>query len=415
MKVLFVDSTVIGENSPTGATLNHVFQSMKDVEVLQYCIDYAPEFHTPSFDTVYEDKKYNPFFFCIKSLYRKKFSQRVSESNYETNVSTKGSTMGNTAKFVLDCIPHRVGPEEMRRIRAFAPDVIYALGGTITTLRVAYKLSVLLDCPVVLHIMDDWFSTKYLDCKLTKYGNRLINQWAQKVLKRTVYNIGISEKMARHYEDVFKLPFSNAMNCITELHETPQPDQKPLRFLFSGGIHGGRETSLYEMGKLIKASEKLSENIKLVIYTSSVCLEKYRDLLSPVAEMHEYVPRSELYANLAGADVLVHVESFQQSEIDYFRYSLSTKIPEYMSTNRPILCFGPEEIGTVSYVAEHGVGLCAADAATVQTAMNELLNLERRKQLGQKGLQVARDDHLTDNVAARVRAVLDKSRNEWSK
>ena len=39
------------------------------------------------------------------------------------------------------------------------------------------------------------------------------------------------------------------------------------------------------------------------------------------------------------ADILVHVESFEKSNM-ICNYSMSTKIPEYLSIGRPIICFG---------------------------------------------------------------------------
>lgn len=413
MKVLFVDSTVIGENSPTGATLANITKGIPNCEFLQYCIDYDPEFHTPCFPTIYEEKKTNLLFYILKSIYRKKYAKKTFAGCYEVNVSTKGSSLGLIAKFLLDLIPHCLSKKAINKIKDFNPDVIYSLGGTITSLRMTYKLSEVLDTPVVLHIMDDWFTTKYKDCSWTRIGNRIVNRAAEKVLTRTRMNIGICEKMADHYSQKFSIPFSYAMNCIDEVRKYDFNEHERLRFVFSGGIHGGREESLYRIGKLIRETCEFNERINFEIYTSNNCLERYKKALLPVASLYEYVPKEKMFDNMGNADVLVHVESFAPDEIEYFRYSLSTKIPEYMSVGRPVLCYGPKDIATVSYIQKNNVGICAENDDEFILAITKLLNKCVREEIGKNAIRCAENEHLVSVVAMRVLSVFEKTVILW--
>jgi len=220
--------------------------------------------------------------------------------------------------------------------------------------------------------------------------------------------------MALVFEKKHNKPFSYAMNCIDSLHFVPINVNERLRLLFSGGLHGGRADSLELMGQMIKEDKILNRLVSLVVYTSKGNMLKYSYLESAGIEMKEYVPVEKMFENLSSADVLVHVESFDKNEIDFFRYSMSTKVPEYLSVGRPILCFGPMDICTVSYLAERGVGIVANNESELKDAILRLaLDEVLRMECATKALVTAKE-HLGDVVAKRVEDVLWYSYSQWN-
>ena len=58
------------------------------------------------------------------------------------------------------------------------------------------------------------------------------------------------------------------------------------------------------------------------------------------------------------SNVLVHVEAFDKDSARSTRLSLSTKIPEYMMSNRCILAIGPATIASMQYLQKNEVALC---------------------------------------------------------
>jgi glycosyltransferase involved in cell wall biosynthesis len=220
--------------------------------------------------------------------------------------------------------------------------------------------------------------------------------------------------MADEFSKRHDVRFGFAMNCISELHKSPMVNNKPLRFVFSGGLHGGRAEMLKEIGEVIADSNYLVNKLILEVYTSAANVAYYKNLNGNVIRIKEYVPRNQMFQNLSSADVLVHCESFDKNEMEFFEYSMTTKIPEYLSVGRPILCYGPREICSVSYIEDNGVGIVANDRNSLVDAITILCdNDELRNSLGEKALLVAQRDHMSSEVCVRVENIIKSGIELW--
>jgi hypothetical protein len=60
------------------------------------------------------------------------------------------------------------------------------------------------------------------------------------------------------------------------------------------------------------------------------------------------------------ANVLVHVESFDEASQLITRLSLSTKIPQYLMAGRCVLAFGPAQAASIRYIADSGAGIAVS-------------------------------------------------------
>ena len=63
------------------------------------------------------------------------------------------------------------------------------------------------------------------------------------------------------------------------------------------------------------------------------------------------------------------------------RFSLSTKVTEYLSLGKPIFAVGPSDIGSMDYLFD--VAECVFDESEIEDVLKRLLeNTERQNQLG---------------------------------
>lgn len=417
-RVLYVGHTLLGDDEATGQTLNNMFSHCYNVELLQYCLDYTKEYHTTEVKTIYIDEKKSFPFSLIKKAYRKRLAQNEKVSfqaiNNNSHIGHKENPIRAFLKGFLDILPKKMSKDNLKIIDTFSPDVIYTLGESISAFNASLKLSKKYDVPIVWHIMDDnetciYNYTKATTCFRKKYINLI-----KKARERMVYGLAIGTKMAKEFSLRYNMPFDFAMNCLDELHEQPLPNNDKLKFLFSGGMHGGRAETLSMMADIINGDEALRKNIDFAIYSSPNNVKKYASMFKDKCCLYEYVPKDQMFENLGKADILVHVESFEQSEIDFFRYSMSTKIPECLSVGRPILCYGPKEICTVSYIDEKKVGIVADNQEKLIESINLLVADEKlRDDLSKNALKVAENEHLSTAVAARIENVFEKSEKMW--
>lgn len=425
VKILAVESMVIGDQTATGRTLDHILNNIPDSEILQYCLDYDKSYHTPTVKTIYEDKKSNLIFFLCKSVYRKMFNTKDKPNELKKNISSVQITKKNDSikkKIIvalvayLDTIKHHVSSNDFNEIKKFDPDVLYLNGSSITSLSIALQLSKKLNIPIVFHMMDNWIDEKYNNSLLTYFQRKKLIYLTSEIHKRSIINIAIGEKMAKYYSQKFHKEYKYAMNCVDTVYYTEPSNAKPIKLIFSGGLHGGRINTLKKFNDLLNKINQ-SEIIALMdVYTSKVEKKRYKKHFSKSIKIHEYVPENQIFKNLSSADILVHVESFVDADISFFEYSMSTKIPEYLSVGRPILCYGPSKIATVEYIGSKNVGLvCETDEELYKNLKLLIENVSLRKTLGLNAIDVVKKNHLTTSVCTDIRNIFIDTIEKWNK
>lgn len=285
------------------------------------------------------------------------------------------------------------------RRESFIPDVIYTMGSRFAMHKLTTLLAQYYGCGTCFHFMDNWRETAFKNTPIFMGLNRKLNDSIAEVICHSNTSLVISPLMKSAYEKKYGGNYSILMNSVKIENPCLFEDKDCLLFSYAGGLHLNRYKSLLQIQKVIG---KLSIAAKLLIYTNSNSKEKYGDLFDKsITEFREFVPHDRVREIYEEADVLIHVESFDPEQIEYTKYSLSTKIPEYMSSGKPILCYAPENISVYQYVETSGGGLCASTEKDLLDCIVQLAeNKQLRKNIGEKGFQQALLHH--DIIAAQT-------------
>ena len=116
-----------------------------------------------------------------------------------------------------------------------------------------------------------------------------------------------------------------------------------------------------------------------------------------------------MFQNLQQADFLLHVESFDEDDINFFKYSLSTKIPEYLSVGRPIICYGPKNVGTVEYLNNRKLGIVSDDVEELIIQLKAVIgNDSLIDEISHRCVECAKN-HLSSEVSLSVYNVFKKA------
>lgn len=401
----------MGDNSATGATLFNIFKN-SEVKVLQLCLDYNTQRHNPQYPILCCDTKRSIIFYLFKSLYRflteRGKSQPASLSNVV--VSHKKSVIISFLQGVLDNLPKRYSPKAINEVDEFAPDIIYTLGENISSLKLSSQLSKKYDAPIVIHVMDDIESNIYKEGRLVMPFRRKYLRLLNEIYKNNRYHLAIGETMAIEFSRRHHCDYEFVMNCVERVYPSEQPMNDPLRMVFSGGLHGGRDATLMRIARLISQDDYLKKKFDLNIYTSRDFVNSCVDLKKN-CRLHEYVPTDRIIENLSSSDILLHVESFDDNEIEYFKYSMSTKIPEYLSVGRPILGFGPLTVSSISYIRNNNVGRVAQNEIELRKALLDLCDPCVRMNCGETAIQVATDCHTSEIIKRRLQYIFNLAIN----
>ena len=168
-----------------------------------------------------------------------------------------------------------------------------------------------------------------------------------------------------------------------------------VRILYSGRIGIGITESLIEIAEVICIMNKEGFKIKLYIQSPSSDPEVRSRLqnfdcivLNPVVEY------SRLPYIFSQADFLVIANDFHKEGIDFLRFSMPTKVTEYMVSGTPVLIYAPSETAVSRFFEENQCGCCVGEQnpEKLRKAIELMISDEEyRKQLSHKAVTLAKD------------------------
>lgn len=205
--------------------------------------------------------------------------------------------------------------------------------------------------PLIIYVSDDYIFAK----KPTQYQTRARKHF-EELINYASSIIVISDAMKHHYENYISSNYIVAMNGCDKLEFGEKIKSKCLRIVYTGNLGIGR---LSVLKHVILALQTMQEgNVFLDIYSSFPLandeIEKINK--SKVASFNGAVFGKELIKAWETADILIHVESFDERYKDILSTAISTKISEYMCTGRPILIVAPDYAESAGFISRIDAG-----------------------------------------------------------
>jgi glycosyltransferase involved in cell wall biosynthesis len=262
-----------------------------------------------------------------------------------------------------------------------------------------------LGVPLVNHIMDDWPTGLVREWPLgyCQIMTPFLNRQLRLLFKAGVRNLAISRQMVDAFQDRYGVSF-------TPFHNVIDPDQwahpksdytqqgKEFRVVYLGALAEDMQVlSLRDVARSISTLSTRGVPISLTIHTGDIhrsYFEQYLDGLPGVSH-GGMVTRKDLCAVLSVADLLVIPVNFGDDGI-LARFSMPTKVPEYMASGAPVLVYAPEGVPPTAYAREEGWGYVVdrRDPDALEQALLSLVgSQELRTRLGQLGRELALQNH----------------------
>lgn len=229
------------------------------------------------------------------------------------------------------------------------PDIIFsfAAGNNYITLPIEY-IKAKTNAKVVLFIADDMHTTYRLD---NNSHHRKLRDGFDKLMLMADKVYGISQEMCDYYKHLYGVDVSLLHKGCCFENQPKKAVNKPLKLVYAGNLLFGRLETLIS---LVDCLERLYDHgiaASLDIYSTTIITEEQTRMLNRknVSHFHGGISYSEVRKRMADADVVLHVESFDQEQIKQVRYSFSTKIIDCLQSGSVMLAIGPEGISSIEY------------------------------------------------------------------
>ena len=383
------------EISGTIVTIENIFKSI-------------PEYHIMHLSLVFHDaEENNDDSILFLDQEESRLNYAVWKRRWGKNKNTKKSVSEDLKKSsairkhikefsvgILDCERIRLKKDKLDRIRSFDPGFIYTVGGNIRILRLTHKIAKMLKKPVIIHFMDNWVETAYSTSFLFPF-RLILNTCCRNVIRHTCVNFGISEPLSAMLSKKYHKEFLALMNPICDIKDPAdivEEQKKNLIFIYGGALTLNRWKGLYDIAKTIK--ENNPNNVFEIYAPGDQITDEIQTLFHGIETViMPYLPYREIIEKYDQADVLVLSCPSGKINSRFAGYSLSTKIPEYMSRGKPILAYTEDEQYVLQYIEKNNAGIVIRDKNKLNDAINKLYDSKTRQMLARNGLECALSNH----------------------
>lgn len=297
------------------------------------------------------------------------------------------------------------------------PEAIFYVGGnSIFSHMISINLSKQLNIPLFTYFTDDYIinspSTVYL---------RWLKYYYKKTIKQSHLLFAIGNQMADDYTEYFKRKFLPIMN-IVDIHEVTQNKKvnlNEIKICYFGGLHLGRAEEISKFAEFLhnNCDKEVLEKIRIKVYSfdsiPAYLYEKYNEL-SIIKE--NGISGEDLKREMVTADIFLHVESTNPKYHNLTKLSVSTKIPEYMSLQKPIIAFGPTDVASFRVIADSNSSLVIDDINNEELMRKQadqllaiIISEERMKAIARDNYEYAKNNFDKKIVSLTFRKQLENT------
>ncbi len=254
--------------------------------------------------------------------------------------------------------------------------------------------------PLVLYVSDD-----YIYGKNGKKSPKRAREAFEKMAALSSSVIVISETMKELYEKHIKADYTVAMNgCDSTAELSKKSDAHNKRIVYAGNVGLGRFDVLKRLDKALALN---GDGAFAEIYSSFSVTPQMKQSIEHNGKTRfcGAVFGEELKNVWDTADVLVHVESFEKKYRTILETAISTKISEYMYTERPILIIAPPYSESARFVERNDAGTVVfTDDVDVisDTIKNMFEDYEALLKKAEKARAFAEENLSKDAVSKRI-------------
>ena len=161
---------------------------------------------------------------------------------------------------------------------------------------------------------------------------------------------GVSQMLCEEYSHKFNLPIEPLYKGC-DLMACKNKVGNPIQIVYAGNLFYGRDNTLAALAKQLENNNKDGIKAQLQIYSTTSVDENVRQQLNieGTSKLLGARPYDEIKKIMNQADIVLHVESFDEEQKKSVRLSFSTKIIDCLQSGTAMLVIGPKGIASVEY------------------------------------------------------------------
>jgi glycosyltransferase involved in cell wall biosynthesis len=217
----------------------------------------------------------------------------------------------------------------------------------------------------------------------------------------------ISQIMCDDYNKIMHKKFDLLFKGC-EMSPLIKKNNQPIKLTYAGNLLYNRDKTLAELSSAISIiNRQVGNQVHLDIYTGTSISNdmKERMLKDECTALFPAKPFSEIKTIMQSSDIVLHVESFDNDQIDIVLMSFSTKVIDCLQSGSMVFAIGPSNIASIEFLKLIPGVVVVTDLAEIAKTLKSLLL---------DPLLISKNASLT-NEYARKELTIDKVRTKIKK
>lgn len=281
-------------------------------------------------------------------------------------------------------------------VEVFSPDVIFFVGGDCGFAHdIVAEIVKRHRVKLYSYFTDDYVVFPEYKNVFKIFQARRLRTIYNKTIELSTYCFTIGDAMASAYSQRFNKKFIAVMNSIV-IGNPPLPiEREEIVITYTGNLGINRWQMIGRLAEeLMRLREKFNLKCVLNVYSTNLPSRSILTYFHSVGVVFRgFVVGDALKKVIMDSDILLHVESDNHFYRSFTYLSVSTKIPEYLSSKRVILAFGPVEVASINLLIENDIGFVISSESSSETIHLELYdvlcNADARRRIADNAFKFA--------------------------
>lgn len=296
--------------------------------------------------------------------------------------------------------------------------IFFLSGQSLFSQNLALQISKEFNIPLFVYFTDDYLIYPKRNTFIDKFHKYRIERNFKKLINNSIKCFAIGQDMCDEYSWFFKKEFSPIMNSIKFIDYPDPVDSFDLIISYFGSLHSNRWESLLNFSIIInKYNQYNKRKLFLNIYTNTILQEiELIKFNTKYVKFYNPVYGKQLEEKISNSNFLLHCESDKVQFKSSTKLSISTKIPEYCTTKRPIIAYGPIDIASIKLLNDNNLAFVFNSCEDVDILFNKielLFNIKMSNYLAERAYQYAKENFDITNNSLKFKNTIIKEINNY--
>lgn len=423
MRVLVISSTAWDISNSFGNTFSNLFNNMDGVEIYNIACRNGENNNTVVKEAIQATDKS-----VLKSIYKLGYDpfwkmENTAKSSLNQDLSERAIKKRKAIHFFARDMIWKMGRWKKSRLlndflNEIKPDLIYLpIYAQHYMCDIQDYIIKKASVPVVGHITDDVYGMSPKIKGLEKLRHKQLQKKLEKLIKKCSYIEVFAENMAKEYSEKFSVPCyligkGIKKEQIPEITKTTAKDK--IKLAYTGVLSQYRFETIINIGKALKEINN-GEKIELDIYSQTVLTDEMKKELDiyPNLNFKGRIDRAQVDKVQNEADMLLHVEGFNDDAIHASKMSFSTKIIDYMLKGKVIFAIGSEEINSINVLGSKNLAVVSTSVDMIRDKLFSIVNGEINfEEILMNVNDYLRNERIIDNIKKEMKMRMEGLLNE---